>query len=72
MPRRRCSEAIWVRVETRSGDTPQNRRERQRVRPPQILLTTPASLALLLSYPDSADYFAGRDPVLDAAVRYKP
>jgi ATP-dependent Lhr-like helicase len=42
-----------VRVETRSGDTPSDRKARQRVRPPQMLLTTPESLSLLLSYPDS-------------------
>ena len=42
-----------IRVETRSGDTPSDRKARQRVRPPQILLTTPESLSLLLSYPDS-------------------
>ncbi|HJQ58832.1 MAG TPA: ligase-associated DNA damage response DEXH box helicase [Vineibacter sp.] len=57
---------LAIRAETRSGDTPQNRRERQRVRPPHILLTTPESLALLLSYPDSADYFAAlRTIVID-------
>ncbi|QDP19325.1 ligase-associated DNA damage response DEXH box helicase [Sphingomonas xanthus] len=48
-----------IRVETRSGDTPSNRKARQRARPPQILLTTPESLSLLLSYPDSASLFAG-------------
>jgi ATP-dependent helicase Lhr and Lhr-like helicase len=48
-----------IRVETRSGDTPSNRKARQRVRPPQILLTTPESLSLLLSYPDSGELFAG-------------
>jgi len=48
-----------VRVETRTGDTPQNRRQRQRRHPPHILLTTPESLALLLAYPDAAAYFAG-------------
>jgi ATP-dependent Lhr-like helicase len=42
-----------IRVETRTGDTPSERKARQRVRPPQILLTTPESLSLLLSYPDS-------------------
>ena len=42
-----------IRVETRSGDTPSDRKARQRIRPPQILLTTPESLSLLLSYPDS-------------------
>ena len=48
-----------IRVETRSGDTPSDRKKRQRVRPPHILLTTPESLSLLLSYPDSATMFAG-------------
>jgi ATP-dependent Lhr-like helicase len=38
-----------IRVETRSGDTPSDRKARQRVRPPQMLLTTPESLSLLLS-----------------------
>jgi len=47
-----------IRVETRSGDTPSNRKARQRVKPPQILLTTPESLSLLLSYPDSGMLFA--------------
>jgi ATP-dependent Lhr-like helicase len=50
---------LSIRVETRSGDTPANRRARQRDRPPHILLTTPESLALLLYAPDAADYFAG-------------
>ncbi len=48
-----------IRVETRSGDTPSNRKKRQRERPPHVLLTTPESLSLLLSYPESADLFAG-------------
>jgi ATP-dependent helicase Lhr and Lhr-like helicase len=48
-----------IRVETRSGDTPSDRKARQRARPPQILLTTPESLSLLLSYPDSFTLFAG-------------
>jgi ATP-dependent Lhr-like helicase len=48
-----------IRVETRSGDTPSDRKARQRVRPPEILLTTPESLSLLLSYPESATLFAG-------------
>ena len=46
-----------IRVETRTGDTPSDRKARQRIRPPQILLTTPESLSLLLSYPDSALLF---------------
>jgi ATP-dependent Lhr-like helicase len=48
-----------IRVETRSGDTPSDRKKRQRERPPHILLTTPESLSLLLSYPESAELFAG-------------
>jgi ATP-dependent Lhr-like helicase len=46
-----------IRVETRTGDTPSDRKARQRVRPPQVLLTTPESLSLLLSYPDAATMF---------------
>ena len=46
-----------IRVETRTGDTPSDRKARQRIKPPQVLLTTPESLSLLLSYPDSALMF---------------
>ncbi len=46
-----------IRVETRTGDTPSDRKARQRIRPPQILLTTPESLSLLLSYPESFALF---------------
>jgi ATP-dependent helicase Lhr and Lhr-like helicase len=46
-----------IRVETRTGDTPSDRKARQRIKPPQILLTTPESLSLLLSYPDSGLIF---------------
>src|SRR5688572_774660 len=53
-----------IRVETRSGDTPSDRKARQRARPPQILLTTPESLSLLLSYPDSATMFASLKTVV--------
>jgi ATP-dependent Lhr-like helicase len=46
-----------IRVETRTGDTPADRKARQRVRPPQILLTTPESLSLLQSHADSLRLF---------------
>src|SRR4051794_27308164 len=46
-----------IRVETRTGDTPSDRKARQRVKPPQVLLTTPESLSLLLSYPDATMMF---------------
>ncbi|MET4897734.1 ligase-associated DNA damage response DEXH box helicase [Sphingomonadaceae bacterium jetA1] len=48
-----------IRVETRTGDTSSDKKARQRVKPPQILLTTPESLSLLLSYPDAETMFAG-------------
>jgi ATP-dependent Lhr-like helicase len=48
-----------IRVETRTGDTPANRRARQRQAPPDILLTTPESLLLLLSLPDATGLFGG-------------
>lgn len=48
-----------IRVETRSGDTPSDRKKRQRTKPPHVLLTTPESLSLLLSYPDSLELFKG-------------
>ena len=53
-----------IRIETRSGDTPANRRARQRATPPEILLTTPESLALLLSLADSPVLFAGLDTIV--------
>src|ERR671921_727181 len=53
-----------IRVETRTGDTPADRKARQRVRPPQILLTTPESLSLLLSHADSALLFANLSTVV--------
>ncbi|MBD3678229.1 MAG: ligase-associated DNA damage response DEXH box helicase [Rhodobacteraceae bacterium] len=48
-----------IRVEDRTGDTSATARKRQRVDPPHILLTTPESLALLLSYEDAPRIFAG-------------
>lgn len=47
-----------IRIETRSGDTPSDRKARQRAKPPHVLLTTPESLALLLSYPEAETLFA--------------
>jgi ATP-dependent Lhr-like helicase len=56
--------ALPIRVETRTGDTPSDRKARQRVKPPHILLTTPESLSLLLSYPDAALMFADLQTVI--------
>lgn len=47
-----------IRAETRTGDTPQSKRQRQRRKPPHMLMTTPESLALLLSYEDAPEMFA--------------
>jgi len=55
-----------IRIETRTGDTPTDRRKRQREKPPDMLLTTPESLALLLSLEDAPTMFAGlRRVVID-------
>ncbi len=47
-----------VKIETRTGDTPQARRARQFRTPPDILLTTPEQVALMLAHPAAADMFA--------------
>ena len=46
-----------VRLETRTGDTPASKRARQRRDPPDILLTTPKQLALLLASADAPYLF---------------
>jgi len=57
---------LSVRVETRTGDTPAHKRARQIERPPDILLTTPEQLALLLAHREARDLFTGlRRVVLD-------
>ena len=48
---------LAVRVETRTGDTPPSRRQRQRHNPPDILLTTPEQLALMLANRESRRMF---------------
>ena len=53
-----------IRVETRSGDTSTARKARQRVRPPDMLLTTPEQITLLLSHPDAAYLFGDLDTVI--------
>jgi ATP-dependent Lhr-like helicase len=55
-----------VRIETRTGDTPASKRQRQRRDPPDILLTTPEQLALLLASADAPYLFGSlRRVVLD-------
>ena len=48
---------LSIRIETRTGDTPTSKRQRQRRDPPDILLTTPEQLALLLATADAPYLF---------------
>ncbi|MCJ2051928.1 ligase-associated DNA damage response DEXH box helicase [Methylobacterium sp. J-070] len=58
--------ALPVRVETRTGDTPAHKRTRQISRPPDILLTTPEQLALLIAHREASAFFSGlRCVILD-------
>ena len=57
---------LALRIGDRTGDTPASQRRRQRGDPPELLLTTPESLALMLSWPDAPRLFSGlRRIVLD-------
>ncbi len=57
---------LGIAIETRTGDTPLARRQRQRHAPPDILLTTPEQLALLMAHPRANRMFADlRAVVLD-------
>jgi ATP-dependent Lhr-like helicase len=49
---------LAISIATRSGDTTPTERRRQREVPPNLLLTTPESLALLLSQPDAPAMFS--------------
>jgi len=53
-----------IRVETRTGDTPSDRKARQRAKPPHVLLTTPESLSLLLTHPDADLIFGNLNTVI--------
>ena len=53
-------------VELRTSDTTQSARKKQKERLPTVLVTTPESLSLLISYPDAAEKLAGlRGVVVD-------
>ena len=53
-----------IAVETRTGDTSSSVRARQRSKLPQVLVTTPESLTLLLSQTDAAKKFANLHAVI--------
>ncbi|MDB5522920.1 MAG: ligase-associated box helicase [Rhizobium sp.] len=46
-----------ISIETRTGDTPQHKRTRQRLNPPDILLTTPEQVALLIASSEAERFF---------------
>jgi ATP-dependent helicase Lhr and Lhr-like helicase len=46
-----------IRTETRTGDTPHSRRDRQRRNPPHILLTTPEQVSLMIASADAGNFF---------------
>ncbi len=62
-----------IRVETRTGDTPTAKRQRQRSDPPQILLTTPEQIALFVGMPEAPMIFSGlKRIVIDEAHALAP
>lgn len=48
---------LSITVETRTGDTPAHKRQRQKYAPPDILMTTPEQVALLIASPEAPDLF---------------
>ena len=48
---------LAIKAESRTGDTGVARRQRQRVKPPDILLTTPEQLALFCAWEGARRYF---------------
>lgn len=62
---RPIDEMKWkFRVESRTGDTSSTRKSKQRKNPPEVLITTPESLSLMLSYENSTDFFSNLDFVI--------
>ncbi|WP_370339263.1 ligase-associated DNA damage response DEXH box helicase [Parvularcula marina] len=51
-------------IEARTGDTSSHVKQRQRVRPPDMLLTTPEQISLLLAHPSADDLFAGLKTII--------
>ena len=49
---------LSIVAESRTGDTGESRKARQRIRPPDILLTTPEQLALFCAWEGAREYFA--------------
>ena len=59
---------LKIVAESRTGDTGEARKARQRVKPPDILLTTPEQLALFCAWEGAREYFADlRCVIIDEA-----
>ncbi|MER2604670.1 MAG: ligase-associated DNA damage response DEXH box helicase [Siculibacillus sp.] len=55
---------LSITVETRTGDTPAHKRQRQKFDPPDVLMTTPEQVALLLASREAPDLFGALDTVI--------
>jgi ATP-dependent Lhr-like helicase len=55
---------LEITLETRTGDTPAHKRQRQKIAPPDILMTTPEQVALLLGSREAPDLFGALDTVI--------
>ena len=55
---------LGTKIETRTGDTPPHKRQRQKLAPPDILLTTPEQLSLLIAAKDCERFFDGLEIVI--------
>jgi ATP-dependent Lhr-like helicase len=53
-----------IKIESRTGDSSVAKRQRQRIHPPDILLTTPEQLALFCAWEGSRAYFADLSTVV--------
>ncbi len=56
--------SLDITIDTRTGDTSADRRRKQRENPPNLLLTTPESLALLISLPDAPQMFGSLSAIV--------
>ena len=55
---------LAIRCESRTGDTPVHRKTRQRQNPPDLLLTTPEQIALMLAHEDAPHLFSGLKTII--------
>ena len=55
---------LAIQCETRTGDTNQTKRNRQKMLPPDILLTTPESIELMLAWPNASSYFSNLSAII--------